>query len=225
MVPGEGHCLCRTVAAAVLARSAGGTPVAVKLVRDQPVEDNVSSSLANELRVLRHIRHPNVVLFHGACVDLGNGVLALVLERVGGVTLGDCILPPKSPSRADRHAVILDVCCALRYLHSLTPAVAHGDLKPSNIMVEERPWGPRAKLLDSGLSRVMTCHARPLGGAYAWMAPEVLREACAPAASAIIARSAGGGIEVEILRSIDDSDLKGVARIPRKGGGAQNTFY
>ena len=28
-----------------------------------------SPEVCNELRILRHVRHPNLVLFHGACID------------------------------------------------------------------------------------------------------------------------------------------------------------
>jgi len=75
---------------------------------------------------------------------------------------------------------MLDVCCALWYLHALTPVVVHGDLKPENVMMEPKdpraaPWNSRAKLLDFGLSRVLSRrNSRRLGGSLVWMAPEVI---------------------------------------------------
>jgi len=47
------------------------TPVAVKISKS--AETCVTKGLpdlANEVRVLRHVQHPNIVLFHGACVNL-----------------------------------------------------------------------------------------------------------------------------------------------------------
>ena len=43
-------------------------------------------TLANELRILRHVRHPNVVLFYGACLDVESCGLVLVMKWV----LGEC---------------------------------------------------------------------------------------------------------------------------------------
>ena len=48
-------------------------------------------------------------------------------------------------------------------------------MKGSNIFVEHLRLGPRPKLLDFGLARVLTSHAKPLGGTLRWMAPEVLK--------------------------------------------------
>jgi len=67
-----------------------------------------------------------------------------------------------------------DVASALRYLHSRTPKVVHGDLKSGNIFVESCRELPIAKLLDFGLSRLLTRNAKPLGGTLVWMAPEVV---------------------------------------------------
>jgi hypothetical protein len=43
-----------------------GGVVAVKMPRDCSLRN--FTSCANELRILRNVRHPNIVLFHGACL-------------------------------------------------------------------------------------------------------------------------------------------------------------
>jgi len=175
-----------------------GMPVAVKVPRE--MEDVSLSrrqfiSLANELRILRHLRHPNIVLFYGAVVierpSVGVGVLGpgssdylvLVLERVDGITLDAYIenseqdgVLKKLPGERERFLVLLGMARALQYLHTLHPTIVHGDLKPSNVLIEVLLTGPRAKLVDFGLSRVLTRRPRPLGGTALWMAPEVLRQ-------------------------------------------------
>merc|ERR1719265_346321 len=72
------------------------------------------------------------------------------------------------------YRVMLDVCSALRYLHSHRPPIVHGDLKGSNVFVEfvDAPT-PRAKLLDFGLSRIVSKDSAPLSGTPNWMAPEI----------------------------------------------------
>eukprot|EP00927_Polykrikos_kofoidii_P013685 TRINITY_DN15949_c1_g1_i1.p1 TRINITY_DN15949_c1_g1~~TRINITY_DN15949_c1_g1_i1.p1 ORF type:complete len:876 (-),score=137.62 TRINITY_DN15949_c1_g1_i1:12-2639(-) len=160
----------------VVLASFHGSRVAVKLPRSSV---NGSTAwhlpiLGNELRILRHVRHPNVVLFHGACIDPTSSELAVVLEHVEGQRL-DRFLETAEPSDTDRHCILVDMCCALRYLHGQRPCIVHADLKASNILVEERGGRPRPKLVDFGLSRLLTRKAKPVGGTLTWMAIELLR--------------------------------------------------
>eukprot|EP00971_Amphidinium_carterae_P195544 3880334-Amphidinium_carterae.2 len=165
------------------------------------------TSIANELRVLRRVRHPHIVSFFGACVDASYALSTCWAMQVkSGQSLDKYVRSWKSaPSTECRHKVslhqvrsftasslstafavlkvLLDVSCALRYLHAQAPAVVHGDLKPSNVLVEdwccsrvlcgciespllsqEGRLEPHAKLLDFGLSRVLGTRPRPLGG-------------------------------------------------------------
>jgi len=81
---------------------------------------------------------------------------------------------PDAPSEPDRLVIIMGVARALSYLHG--NMVIHGDLKPGNIVIEEIWSVPKAKLLDFGLSRVLTKRARPMGGSLKWMAPELFEK-------------------------------------------------
>ncbi|CAK0885582.1 unnamed protein product [Prorocentrum cordatum] len=169
--------------------------------RDIAREGAISSALpelCNELRILRRIRHPNIAVLYGACMDEALSRLCLVLEFVDGVSLGAFLRGPASRGRqgpgeprggaSEARAVansisvmsvlIFDILHALCYLHSREPVVVHADLKDSNVFVEERHSriggiSHRAKLLDFGLSRILTRSARPLGGTIRWMAPEL----------------------------------------------------
>jgi len=97
----------------------------------------------------------------------------LVLERIRGPDLYDYVTEHSADAEIyKRFQLMLDVACALRYLHSQIPQIVHGDLKGSNVLVEATI--PRAKLVDFGLSRLLTKEATPLGGSLAWMAPELL---------------------------------------------------
>lgn len=173
----------------VVAADFHGTTVAVKVALSNDSSlcayADKLPCLANELRILRRLRHPNIAAFHGACVDPESGELAIVLEHVRGIRLArfvagddskgaDALAPGGTCSFVDRHRVLLDVCSALRYLHAQTPCIVHGDLKDSNVLVGCLPLGPQARLLDFGLSRVLTRCAKPCGGTLPWMAPEVI---------------------------------------------------
>jgi len=121
------------------------------------------------------VRHPNVALFHGACLEPELGGLGIVLELVEGDSLDryvGAILQDRSRARDQtRWNLLLDISSAFYYLHTLDPVIVHGDIKPNNIMVER--GSARAKVLDFGFSRILSPHARKLGGTRIWMAPEV----------------------------------------------------
>ncbi|CAK0843919.1 unnamed protein product [Prorocentrum cordatum] len=171
--------------------------VAVKAAKGGVTQGGLAE-LCNELRILRRIRHPNVAFFYGACMDVVTGKLCLVLELVDGLPLGGFIRGlsrgPGQPAEASageaeagvqasgaatRAHLVFDILNVLRYLHSRQPVVVHGDLKDSNVCVEERcnrsgRNSYHAKLLDFGLSRIVTKNAKPLSGTLRWMAPELI---------------------------------------------------
>lgn len=153
-----------------------GSPVAVKVPFHNRSEHTVQylAELANEVRVLRHVRHNNIVLFHGACIDPSRQAFALVIELVDGVRL-DVYINNHAPPALARYSILQDICCALRYMHERSPSIVHGDLKATNVMTEQiTSPRPRAKLLDFGLSTILTRNDPRLGGTIAWMAPELL---------------------------------------------------
>lgn len=176
------HILGKGKFAAVVLGFLHGMPVALKISRERNgLQQDLTADMANELRLLRQVRHPNIVMFHGAYVCGGQGSIALAIEFIeSGMTLKKFIGNPASSDAvmvpvAQRYEVISGLCSALRYLHSRNPLIVHGDLKDSNIMVES---GPRTKLLDFGLSRLVKSGARPLGGTLRWSAPEVILNMC-----------------------------------------------
>jgi len=157
-----------------------GVMVAVKIPRNQPKTSDIPRlpELCNELRVLRHVRHPNIVAVQGAVISPQQCSIALVMELIKGMVLDAFVmLGPKGeqPDIPERYSLMLGVCNALLYLHTRCPHIVHGDIKGSNIMAEPIVGAVRAKLLDFGLSRVLTRNARPLGGTLAFAAPEVVK--------------------------------------------------
>ena len=142
-------------------------PVAVKLFASKSNAMHEHEAVMNELRVLRRLKHPNVVVFYGASLytsPLDERIdIRLVFEHVKGKSLKDFAtwmhggrtLPLNGKQIASCLCVMKDVMRAVIYLHDRSPPVVHSDLKPTNIMTQ-RPWtAPAAKLLDFGLSRVV----------------------------------------------------------------------
>ncbi|CAE8604629.1 unnamed protein product, partial [Polarella glacialis] len=160
---GSGKVLGQGSFGIVVAGLMAGTEVAIKMPKGE-LHSGTLWSVANELRILRHIRHPNVVAFYGASISYGETpAILLVEELIEGQSAEVCFLLPSPILSANaRCRILLGICQALRHLHGLQPAVVHGDLKPGNVMVEKLT--NRAKLLDFGLARRLTRHALPLGG-------------------------------------------------------------
>eukprot|EP00928_Gymnodinium_smaydae_P079186 TRINITY_DN6317_c0_g1_i4.p1 TRINITY_DN6317_c0_g1~~TRINITY_DN6317_c0_g1_i4.p1 ORF type:complete len:620 (+),score=32.98 TRINITY_DN6317_c0_g1_i4:163-2022(+) len=156
--------------------------VAIKTIKEVGgVNTSHLKALQHEIRILRRIRHPNIVLFQGITVMTYEGArhLALVLEWVDGGHMGKYLrsLHEKRVSEGLLKSVevtlMMDISRALMYLHNQTPAIYHRDLKPENVLIEKvKP--PRAKVTDFGLSALVkgeTVTGRV--GTRHYMAPEV----------------------------------------------------
>jgi len=152
-----------------------GMPIAVKASKKQYDTASDITRLAEtcaELRILRHVRHPNIVQLLGACLDISKQQLVIVMELVLGPSLRKFIEDVK-PEAAERFGSLLGVCSALWYLHFCTPPILHGDLKPDNIRIARDGGGICPKLLDFGLSRKMTASLGIKAGTWNWMPPEL----------------------------------------------------
>jgi len=149
----------------VVAARLHGQPVAAKTLRDP----HRFKSFCAEIRTLRRARHPCIASFLGAAFDEKLGTVTLVYELISGARL-DRFARSDSCGPLARFQVAFQLCSALCYLHSLQPAVVHGDLKAGNVIIED---GPRAKLIDFGLARVLSANPGNLGFSVAWAAPEL----------------------------------------------------
>ncbi|KAI8014302.1 Serine/threonine-protein kinase STY46 [Camellia lanceoleosa] len=143
--------------------------VAIKVLRAEYLND-VQKEFAQEVYILRRVRHKNVVQFIGACTRPPN--LCIVTEFMSGGSVYDfmhkhkCIF--KLPALLK---VAIDVSKGMNYLHQNN--IIHRDLKTANLLMDENEV---VKVADFGVARVET----PSGvmtaetGTYRWMAPEVI---------------------------------------------------
>ncbi|KAM0000007.1 putative protein kinase RLK-Pelle-LRR-XII-1 family [Helianthus debilis subsp. tardiflorus] len=118
------------------------TFVAVRVLRLQ--KRGAQASFMRECEVWWNIRHRNLLKIITSCssVDFqGNDFKALVYEFMPNGSLHDWLHSSKSTSRLSLLQMInilLDVASALDYIHnSCLPTVVHGDLKPSNILLDD----------------------------------------------------------------------------------------
>lgn len=146
------------------------TQVAIKQIKFEIVQQEKLDEFKNECAVMEVIRHPNIVMFLGACTRPPN--LCIILEYCGRGSLWNCLHDKKVKITWEfRHKVALDIAKGVYYLHAMKPSILHRDLKSLNIVIDK---GCNAKLADFGWTRQKAKKMTAKIGTYQWMAPEVI---------------------------------------------------
>jgi eukaryotic-like serine/threonine-protein kinase len=147
--------------------------VAIKML---PRERIVGGRFEREARAAARLAHPGIVTLYEAAVDDEGAYL--VSELVHGATLGDLLADGRLSDR-DVIRIGIALCDALSHAHA--QGVIHRDVKPSNVLIPERPTtaAQLARLTDFGVARIV---GSPPGdsltrtgdviGTAAYMAPE-----------------------------------------------------
>ncbi|WOG82788.1 hypothetical protein DCAR_0101956 [Daucus carota subsp. sativus] len=151
-----------------------GVEVAVKKFLDQDFSGAALAEFKREVRIMRGLRHPNVVLFMGAVTRPPN--LSIITEYLPRGSLYRLIHRPHSQIDEKRRIkMALDVAKGMHCLHASRPTIVHRDLKSPNLLVDKN-WN--VKVGDFGLSRLKHntfLSSKSTAGTPEWMAPEVLR--------------------------------------------------
>ncbi|KAA6428246.1 MAG: PAS domain-containing tyrosine kinase [Trebouxia sp. A1-2] len=133
--------------------------------------------LDKEAGIMAALRHPNVVMFLGVCLEPP----CMVAEFCARGSLHD-VLTRASRSKTlqqqldwvRRINMALDAAKGMLYLHMCQPPILHRDLKSANLLVSKH-W--KVKVSDFNLSRVMEASSMASSIAATnprWVAPEVL---------------------------------------------------
>ncbi|KAL6524882.1 hypothetical protein OROMI_030475 [Orobanche minor] len=144
--------------------------VAIKILKTECLSGDMQREFAQEVYILRKVRHKNVVQFIGACTR--PPLLCIVTEFMSGGSVYDFLHKQKGVFKLPAILkVAIDVSKGMSYLHQNN--IIHRDLKAANILMDENEV---VKIADFGVSRVqlqsgvMTAET----GTYRWMAPEVI---------------------------------------------------
>ncbi|KAL3653867.1 hypothetical protein CASFOL_003548 [Castilleja foliolosa] len=118
-----------------------GEVVAIKWLSSR-----ISSPYEINVRLLSRLNHPNIIKLVGYCAEGAEKII--VYEFMPNWSLYDQLQGEKTLAWDKRMKIAHDVAKALKYLHyEAHPPVIYGDLKPSNILLDELF---NAKLSDFG---------------------------------------------------------------------------
>ncbi|KAF7082129.1 hypothetical protein CFC21_086009 [Triticum aestivum] len=148
-------------------------PVAVKIYKNGTKKEE----FAKEVIVHSQINHKNVVRLFGCCTEVN--ALTIVMEFVCNGNLYNILHCSRSNANGSipfpldkRLDIAIESAEALSCMHSMYSPVLHGDIKPSNILLDENL---RPKISDFGIARLLaadeTQRTRYVIGCIGYMDP------------------------------------------------------
>ncbi len=109
------------------------TDVAIKIIVDPVITDDLIAEVRNEVQMLSILRHPKIVMLMGMCSKTSN--LAIVFEYLPKGCLFDVLhTTPTDISQEQRLKIAYDIAGIFSFLHQ--SGVVHRDLKSYNILVD-----------------------------------------------------------------------------------------
>lgn len=167
-----------------------GTQVVVKSSLGNDID--FTEELLHEIEVLSSLRHPDLVMFLGACVEPDQPIMCIT-EYLSGGDLERYYMKMQGQHETVWHPGLQQVlqwssavARALAFLHNRRVPILHRDLKPLNLLLTKHL---DVKVADLGISKVLEgrrradqadrgkAHYTMTGGVGSWryMAPEVVR--------------------------------------------------
>lgn len=153
-----------------------GRDLAVKQVEyDLDCKDSRSElkALQNEIKILKKLRHPHIVLYYGT--NEQQGFFNIFMEYITGGSLRSYIQKNGPLSEKLTRKYVFHILLGLEYLHS--QKIVHRDIKAANVL---RDSSGNAKLADFGASKrlhtLMSLSGfKTVVGSPYWMSPEVIQ--------------------------------------------------
>jgi eukaryotic-like serine/threonine-protein kinase len=151
--------------------------VALKLIRAGGSDSDLRDRFLTEARAMARVNHPNVLQIHA--FGHHEGTPYLVMEFVEGQTVGAWLRSATRsgglPNIEASLRIVEAICLGTQAIHDAK--TVHGDLKPSNVLLDA---DLRVRVADLGLAQLdrdlQRSGTREIAGTISYMAPEIALE-------------------------------------------------
>ena len=151
-----------------------GQQVAIKIINKENIKTVEDKELVRiEIDILKLCHHPNIVRLIDHLEN--NEYIFIVMEYIEGGTLRQYFKKRKfNFSERQASNIMLQIASGIKYLHQY--GIAHRDLKPDNIMITQQNDFGIVKIMDFGLSKIVSPKEKMVDGygSLSYVAPEVL---------------------------------------------------
>ncbi|KAJ1255193.1 hypothetical protein BS78_K280800 [Paspalum vaginatum] len=150
----------------------GGRAAAVAVKRCKAIDKSRKKEFVQELVILCHLSHPNIVKLVGCCLEFEAPMLVYEFAQNGNLNELLHGRPRRRVSLPTWLRIAAESAEALAHLHTLpVHPVLHGDVKPENILLSD---GWIAKVSDFGCSTIKDNVQVVPKGTLAYLDPEFL---------------------------------------------------
>ncbi|MCX7543852.1 serine/threonine-protein kinase [Marinicella gelatinilytica] len=142
--------------------------VVIKFISGHYDPDTLKQQFMQEMQLLADLKHPGVVGILDGNVS-ADGKPWLVLDYIDGVHIDDYVVN-NNLDTADVVSLLMNVCEILQFIHKR--GVLHKDLKPNNILIQQKNKVPYPVLLDFGIASLQGETSELIFGTPAYSSPE-----------------------------------------------------
>jgi hypothetical protein len=151
-----------------------GQQVAIKIMNKENIKTLEDKELVRiEIGILKLCHHPNIVRLLDHLEN--NNHIFIVMEYIEGGTLRQYFKKRKF-NFSERQAtnIMSQIVSGIKYLHQY--GIVHRDLKPDNIMITQQNDFGIIKIMDFGLSKIVSPQEKMVDGygSLSYVAPEIL---------------------------------------------------
>ncbi|KAG8916432.1 hypothetical protein FRC01_003153 [Tulasnella sp. 417] len=149
----------------------------LRIVQSKEVRRRIAIRFARELKVWAAAKHPNILELVGFYLSENYGCAQLISAYIAHGNVKDYI-KTCNPRLEIRLNLVKGLTSGINYLHTCDPPICHGDLKPSNVLVNDNieallcDFGLATFIDESGASSGLTT-SKSVKGSTRYMSPEL----------------------------------------------------